>query len=192
MAEESGNPQIPTPKILEQLEGGLTTERVVKESNTAVVAAVGLVSEDLAGVLETGFGNKDSKASICRKVKRSTITPRRTSQIPNILLIPDWTTLDEITPFYNPQTNKYNITIHTKYENTGGSLLPSRLEEAKILGITNLLKVYNKIFTKNILDKFLKIAEAKEYFIPVRPNPSCEPDTDDIPVFGMKVLVTIP
>ena len=102
------------------------------------------------------------------------------------LLPPDWTTLDITEPFLHPRTKDYHIAVETNYPNPGGDKLPERLEEAKLIGVKELLKIFNKVDNQKAINTLMAAAETPDYHVPDRPNPP------GIVCFGLKVLVTVP
>lgn len=118
---------------------------------------------------------------------RDRINNRNASKlIGTALLPPDWTTLDISEPFLHPITKEYNIAVDTNYPTPGGDKVFERLEEAKLTGVKELLKIFNKVETQKSINTLLASAKTPDYFVPERPNPP------GIVCFGLKVLVTVP
>jgi hypothetical protein len=123
--------------------------------------------------------------------KDNVINSQNTKGASNSLIIPDWTSLDITTPFYNQKTNRYYITIDTGLDFPKTEQLSQVLEDAKRPGIIGLLSVYGRIQEANV-DFLLKFAESSEWHVPSRPNPRCGPNNEIVPLFGTKVLVSVP
>ncbi len=108
-----------------------------------------------------------------------------------VLLIPDWTTLDLTSPYFDPRTKKYYITVPTEHDVPQAEHLKQILEEAKLPGVRGLLTVYGRVVSEINIQNLLKIAETSEWFVPERPSPKCGPEGQVVPLFGTKVLVSV-
>lgn len=136
------------------------------------------------------FSGPRRKCKITSKASKRSL--RKSSQFASAVIItPDWTSLDEFSPFYNPSDDKYHVTVATKYE-TLGNEAPKIYAEAKDTGVHSLVDVYNKAANSSDIRKLISLADTPDYFVPLRPNPKCGPNGETIPLFGVKVLVTVP
>lgn len=136
---------------------------------------------------DDGTGKRRCKSS---KVNKRSL--RRNSQFSSaMIMIPDWTSLDQFSPFYNPKDDKYHITIPTPYE-TLGKQKEKIFGEAQQAAALALIEVYNKFSDQKTIQQIVSVSKAEDYFIPLRPNPKCGPNGETIPLFGVKVLVTVP
>jgi len=116
--------------------------------------------------------------------------PRKDART-GVLLIPDWTTLDLISPFFDSRANKYFITVPTEND-VPGIKLQQILNDAKPIGVKSLLRVYGRKESQNNINTLLIVSETPDWFVPERPNPKCGEDDKVVPLFGMKVLVSVP
>jgi len=71
--------------------------------------------------------------------------------------IPDWKLRDECGPFFNPRTNEYWITVRTKTPAASSAALDSVVMQAKEKGVISLFKYYDKLCTKEVIQKFLSV-----------------------------------
>jgi len=166
--------------------------------------------KDLGDVLEKEitdemFKDDGTRKRRCKSSKINRKSLRRSTQFSSaMIIIPDWTSLDQYSPFYkpagqkdnngnyiDPNGDKYHITIPTAYE-TLGSQKDKIFNEARTTAVKSLIEVYNKSATPQTVKQLTQASEAIDYFIPARPNPRCGPNGETIPLFGVKVLVTVP
>lgn len=130
------------------------------------------------------IGNKEDEREVCKPSKVNVKKPIK--HVNNLLILPDWTTLTEFEPFYDFRTKTYKITIQTIHNDPNQVFL----QEAKIKGVRKLFEIYGKILDEDRINATLNVAIALDWFIPLRPNIVCS--GNNIPLFGMKVLIGIP
>ncbi len=116
------------------------------------------------------------------------------NKVPNLeLLIPDWRTLDINSPYLDGKLKKYFITVSSNYEKPSDkNQLEIILNDSKKPGIEGLLNVYGKESSEQNINKLLKVVESPAWFVPERPNPKCNSNGIVNPIFGMKILISVP
>ena len=109
----------------------------------------------------------------------------------NILVVPDWVLLDITTPYFNPKTKKYYITVELQIDVPKENEIQQLLEQAKRPGVIGLLDVYGKEVNEENILKLLILTESLDYYVSERPNPKCGENGEIVPIFGTKILVAV-
>jgi len=141
-------------------------------------------------ITEDLFKGKQKRCKIATPSNKRSL--RRNSQFKSsIIITPDWTSLDQFSPFYDPEEDTYKITVATNYE-TIGNQADKIYNEAKLIAANSIVEVYNKVAIKKDIEELVTSSSVLEYYVPIRPNPKCGPNGETIPLFGVKVLISIP
>lgn len=117
--------------------------------------------------------------AICRDIK----TPDRQPLGKPTLTVINW--VNTVEPYFDSKTKTYNVAVDIAVSNKVEDI-NAILEQAKRPGIIRILAHYNKETTEQYISQLLLFVKTPEHFIQDRPSvPEC-------PIFGIKVLVSIP